>query len=138
MKVFKIDADTMRHFHNFVFMRIKKKAAEPRCLLSVSSKLKPDILLSRLFRHFHGGRKNARNRCGFWRFAGKRYDLWEKRKALETLRFQGFRWCARRDLNCRGAVLRRVDRCREVLEIQGLQEIMLLNAAGLYYQILKL
>lgn len=49
-----------------------------------------------------------------------------------------FYWCARRDLNCRGAVLRRVDRCREVLEIQGLQEIMLLNAAGLYYQILKL
>ncbi len=47
-------------------------------------------------------------------------------------------WCARRDLNCRGAVLRRVDRCREVLEIQGLQEIMLLDAAGLYYQILKL
>ena len=42
------------------------------------------------------------------------------------------------DLNRRGAVLRRVDRCREVLEIQGLQEIMLLNAAGLYYQILKL
>lgn len=80
MKVFKIDADTMRHFHNFVFMRIKKKAAEPRCLLSVSSKLKPDILLSRLFRHFHGGRKNARNRCGFWRFAGKRYDLWGKKK----------------------------------------------------------
>lgn len=49
-----------------------------------------------------------------------------------------FYWCARRDLNCRGAVLRRVDRCREVLEIQGLQEIMLLNAAGLYHRILKL
>ena len=47
-------------------------------------------------------------------------------------------WCARRDLNCRGAVLRRVDRCREVLEIQGLQEVMLLNAAGLYHRILKL
>ena len=47
-------------------------------------------------------------------------------------------WCARRDLNCRGAVLRRVDRCREVLEIQGLQEIMLLDAAGLYHRILKL
>ena len=45
MKVFKIDADTMRHLYNFVFLRIKKKAAEPRCLLSVSSKLKPDILL---------------------------------------------------------------------------------------------
>lgn len=41
-------------------------------------------------------------------------------------------------MNRRGAVLRRVDRCRGVLEIQGLQEIMLLNAAGLYYQILKL
>ena len=41
-------------------------------------------------------------------------------------------------MNRRGAVLRRVDRCREVLEIQGLQEIMLLNAAGLYYRILKL
>ena len=41
-------------------------------------------------------------------------------------------------MNRRGAVLRCVDRCREVLEIQGLQEIMLLDAAGLYYQILKL
>lgn len=49
-----------------------------------------------------------------------------------------FCWCARRDLNCRGAVLRRVDRCPEVLEIQGLREIMLLNAAKLYYRILKL
>lgn len=45
MKVFKIDADTIRHLHSFVFMRIKKKAAEPRCLLSVSSKLKQDPLL---------------------------------------------------------------------------------------------
>ena len=42
------------------------------------------------------------------------------------------------DLNRRGAVLRRVDRCQEVLEIQGLQEIMLLDAAGLYHRILKL
>ena len=41
-------------------------------------------------------------------------------------------------MNRRGAVLRRVDRCREVLEIQGLREIMLLNAAGLYHRILKL
>ena len=45
MKVFKIDADTIRHLHSFVFMRIKKKAAEPRCLLSVSSKLKQDTIL---------------------------------------------------------------------------------------------
>ena len=60
-----------------------------------------------------------------------------KRKETSE-RMSLFFWCARRDLNCRGAVLRRVDRCREVLEIQGLQEIMLLNAAGLYYQILKL
>ena len=37
-------------------------------------------------------------------------------------------------MNRRGAVLRRVDRCQEVLEIQGLREIMLLNAAKLYYQ----
>ena len=40
-------------------------------------------------------------------------------------------------MNRRGAVLRRVDRCQEVLEIQVLQEIMLLDAAKLYYQILK-
>jgi hypothetical protein len=48
-----------------------------------------------------------------------------------------FYWCARRDLNCRGAVLRRVDRCREVLVIKALRGIALLNAAGLYDRILK-
>ena len=36
-------------------------------------------------------------------------------------------------MNRRGTILRRVDLCLEVLEIQGLREIMLLNAAGLYY-----
>ena len=41
-------------------------------------------------------------------------------------------------MNRRGAVLRRVDQCREVLKIQGLREIMLLDAVGLYHRILKL
>ena len=59
-------------------------------------------------------------------------------KKETSVRMSLFCWCARRDLNCRGAVLRRVDRCPEVLEIQGLREIMLLNAAKLYYRILKL
>lgn len=76
---------------------------------------------------------------GFRRLTNKAKLLRGKEKALEALRLQGFScWCARRDLNCRGAVLRRVDRCPEVLEIQGLREIMLLNAAKLYYRILKL
>ena len=40
-------------------------------------------------------------------------------------------------MNRRGAVLRRVDRCPEVLEIQDLRGIMLLDAAGLYDRVLK-
>ena len=53
-------------------------------------------------------------------------------KKETSVRMSLFCWCARRDLNCRGAVLRRVDRCREVLVIKALREIALLIDDGLY------